>query len=86
VKYPVPPPGREAIIILGPRDAHVRVKVLGEVTQRALSAVNERGRVDIGNQEHRPVLRLVLVQVPGEDKPRQVAVERFVEACTDYRL
>lgn len=86
MKYIVPPPGREAIIILGPKDAHVRVKVLGRVKALSLSPLNARGRVDSGNKNHSPVIRTVLVQVPGEDQPRTVAVERFVEACTDYRL
>lgn len=80
--HPIPLPGREAIIILGAGNTRTRVTVCGRVERTRLS---KNGR-SLGNVKHTPSMRLVLVQVPGEKRPRRVAVERFVETCADYRL
>lgn len=67
----VPPPGEEATVVLGPNEAHVRVKVLGVVRQTVVHAGD--------SQMQRIIMRLVCVQIPGEKEPWEIAVERFVE-------
>lgn len=67
----VPRPGEEGTVLLGPIETRRRVTVLGCVRiYRVCRTTCARAWV---------LQKLVRVQVHGEDEPRDVAVERFVE-------